>query len=104
MTLTLLDEPLSTNHVYKHSCTRGYLHSYMTPAGRDRKESYRVRLMGQWFGAPHTTLLHITVTLFFGKRRKRGIDNQFKLILNALTGIVWEDDKQVVDLRIVKAF
>lgn len=40
MTLTLLGEPRSTNHVWKHACIRGFLHSYMTKEGKALKESY----------------------------------------------------------------
>jgi crossover junction endodeoxyribonuclease RusA len=79
----------------------------MTPEGKALKESYQWQAMSQVKEVPmHFTDgdLTVTVTLFFGNRRKRDIDNQLKLILDALTGIVWTDDKQIVDLRIVKAY
>ena len=32
------------------------------------------------------------------------VDNYAKLVLDALNGILWRDDSQVVDLRVLKAF
>lgn len=45
------------------------------------------------------------VTLFFllKDRRRRDLDNLSKAVLDALNGIAWVDDTQVVDLHIVKA-
>lgn len=46
----------------------------------------------------------VTVRFFFATRRRRDLDNQNKLILDALTGIVYEDDSQICDLRLIRGY
>jgi Holliday junction resolvase RusA-like endonuclease len=54
-------------------------------------------------GAPLTGPLAVTIDLYWPDRRKHDADN-IKVLLDALTGIVWEDDGQISDLHIVKWF
>jgi crossover junction endodeoxyribonuclease RusA len=45
--------------------------------------------------------LKVTIEAFRPDRRKRDLDNLFKATLDSLTHAgVWEDDSQIVDLRI----
>src|SRR5689334_17492242 len=104
MTLTLLGEPRSTNHVWKHSCQRGFLHSYMTPDGRTLKESYQWQARSQYREAPLKGPLTIAVTLFHGTRRKHDIDNYSKVVLDALTGVVWVDDSQIEEMTVRRGY
>jgi len=46
----------------------------------------------------------MTAHLYHGTKRERDIDNFSKLLLDALTGIVYEDDSQIVSLTITKAY
>ena len=39
--------------------------------------------------------LAVTICFFFATKRKRALDNQNKLVLDALTGIPYEDDSQI---------
>jgi crossover junction endodeoxyribonuclease RusA len=103
MTITLSGDPLSTNHVYKSHCRFGRPTVYMSKDGKERKEAYAWEARGQYHGKPLAIGLKLTVTLFFGTKRTHDADNYSKLLLDALTGIVWEDDSQVQDLRIIKA-
>lgn len=41
---------------------------------------------------------------FCGTRQRRDIDNLSKLVLDALTGIVWKDDVQVVEMSLRRVF
>lgn len=44
------------------------------------------------------------ILLFLLKdRRRRDLDNLSKAVLDALNGVAWKDDTQVVDLHILKA-
>jgi Holliday junction resolvase RusA-like endonuclease len=104
VTITLLGEPKSTSHIYKYACRGGYVHGYMSPAGRALKEDYQWQARGQFHGKPLEGPLALTVTLYFGTRRKADIDNFNKLWADALTGIVWGDDSQIEDLRLLKRY
>lgn len=44
--------------------------------------------------------IKINLTLNFKEKRKRDIDNYCKGIFDALTGILWEDDSQIISLHI----
>lgn len=45
----------------------------------------------------------VTLLFLLKDRRRRDLDNLSKAVLDALNGIAWVDDTQVVDLHIVKA-
>ena len=48
--------------------------------------------------------IEVSITLYFGTKRKADLDNFNKLSLDALTGIVWEDDSQIADMRVRRAY
>ena len=47
-----------------------------------------------------TEELSLTIRFFFKTKRKRDLDNQNKLALDALNGIVYADDSQIAELRL----
>lgn len=104
MNITLTGEPKSTNHCWKHSCNRGYLHSYMTPQGKDIKESYQWQAKTQWKEKPTKEPIQVLIRLYFGTKRKQDIDNFNKILLDSLSGIVWEDDSQIEEMVVAKFY
>lgn len=70
---------------------------------RQAKEDIGWEAQGQFHGKPLSGPLAVTVALYWPDRRKHDVDN-IKVLLDALTGIVWEDDGQIVDLHITKEF
>ena len=44
--------------------------------------------------------LSIVIELYFSDKRIRDWDNWHKLSMDALTGIVWEDDSQIKEVTI----
>ncbi len=46
--------------------------------------------------------LYVDITLYFDNKRKRDIDNYAKSLLDSLKGILFEDDDQIIDLRLRK--
>jgi Holliday junction resolvase RusA-like endonuclease len=77
----------------------------MTPAGKALKAQYQGEARQQWkFAKPLTGELDVDITLYFGTKRKADLDNFNKLSLDALTGIVWEDDSQIAALHLRKAY
>lgn len=65
-------------------------------------------LIGYYAGVNSVPLLkgNVKVNLLFllKDHRRRDLDNLSKAALDSLNGIAWDDDKQVTDLHIVKAF
>lgn len=98
--ITLHGNPQSTNHIYRH---RGSI-TYMTKEGKDLKESYKLQLKNQYKRKPIEGEVDLRVELFFGDKRVRDIDNYNKILLDACTGILWIDDKQIMSLYIVKNY
>lgn len=102
--VTLKGVPQSTNHVYKHACRGGFSRVYMSADGRALKEDYQWQAKGQFHGEPLRGRLSIDVTIYFATKRKVDWDNFHKLSMDALTGIVWEDDSQIEEARVRKAY
>lgn len=98
MKLTFETMPPSTNHLYAQRGSSRFL----KPEVRDAKEAIGWEARRQYHADPMTSPLAVTVALYWADRRKHDIDN-IKALLDALTGIIWEDDGQIVDLHITKA-
>ena len=77
---------------------------YMTQAGKALKEDYQWQARSQFHGAPLSCPLAIVVTIYFPTRRRADWDNFHKLSMDALSGIVWEDDCQIEDARVLKRY
>ncbi len=61
-------------------------------------------VLSQYKGKPVKGDVDIRIELFFCTNRKHDIDNYCKLLLDACTGILWDDDSQIVSMMIVKSF
>ena len=93
----ILETPLiSTNALYFTGGQRR-----LTPKARYIKHSIGWEARDQFHGEPLKGDLRIRVEMYFGDKRKRDIDN-IKALLDALSGIVWEDDSQIVELHLFK--
>lgn len=77
---------------------------YMTSAGKALKEDYQWQALGQFHGEPLSCPLSIVVTIYFPTRRRADWDNFHKLSMDALSGIVWEDDSQIEEARVLKRY
>ncbi len=67
----------------------------MTPEGKAIKEMYQYEAKKQWKEKPLTGKIDVTLTFYFKTKHRRDLDNQNKLVLDALSGIVYEDDSQI---------
>lgn len=104
MTITLSGDPRSTSHIYQYACRGRHPAMYMTKAGRELKADYQKQAKTQWRRKPLTKPLQLTVTLYFGTKRKADWDNFHKLSMDALTGIVWDDDVQIEEATVIKRY
>lgn len=98
MEFVLKGNPQSTNNIYQHTGHR----TFMTKKGKELKESYQWQIKSQYKGKPLIKDIDLRIELFFGDNRKRDIDNYNKILLDAFTGILWEDDSQIQSLLIIK--
>lgn len=96
MKLILSGEPRSTGQIYKHMCMGKFPRVYMTNDGKSLKESYGWQAKEQYRLPALTGDLEVDVRLFFGRRSKHDIDNFNKILFDALSGIVWVDDSQII--------
>jgi Holliday junction resolvase RusA-like endonuclease len=76
----------------------------MTPAGKALKEQYHWEARSQWRGKPLEGDIEVSITLYFGTKRRADLDNFNKLSLDALTGIAYLDDSQIAKLTIERAY
>jgi crossover junction endodeoxyribonuclease RusA len=97
-------EPKSTQHIYRSACRGRFPTTYMTREGKLIKEGYRWEARAQWRQRALKGELYVAVEFYFATRRRRDLDNQNKLILDALSGIVYEDDSQVAELTLRRRF
>ena len=72
--------------------------------GRPLKEQYRWEAKSQWKGKPLEGNIELSVTLYFGTKRRPDLDNFNKLSLDALTGIAYLDHSQIAKLTIEGAY
>jgi Holliday junction resolvase RusA-like endonuclease len=100
MKITLLGAPLSTNNIYR---SRGSVRFLMAKA-RALKDSYIVQARQQWRQPPLAVPLKVAITLYFGDKRVRDWDNYHKLSQDALNGVVWADDSQIMEAVVKKDY
>lgn len=102
--ITLTGEPKSTGHIYKHACRGRFPTVYMSKDGKDLKESYKSQVKKQYKGEVIKGKIQTIIRLYFGTKRKQDIDNFNKILLDSLTGIVWEDDCQIEEMIVSKFY
>lgn len=104
MKLILTGEPKSTQHIYGLTCRGRFATRYMTTAGKALKEAYQWEAKSQWRKKPLRGDVSLSITLYFGTKRRSDLDNFNKLSLDALTGIVYEDDSQICELVLRRGY
>lgn len=101
--ITLLGEPKSTQHIYKIAC-RPYPSIYMSAEGKAIKEDYAWQAKSQWKGELLSEPFGINVYFYHKTKRKQDIDNFNKLMFDAMTRVVWEDDNLVHEMHSFKRY
>lgn len=96
--ITLSGNPISTNVVWRR---HGHI-IYMSKEAKQLKKDYQWEAKSQWHKPIILTDLEIYIKLYFKDNRRRDIDNYHKLSLDALSGIVYTDDKQIKKMTVEK--
>ena len=102
--ITLTGQPKSTNHIYRYACRGRNPCMYMTDVGVALKEQYKLEARSQWKKEALKGSIKVNLRFFHGDKRKRDIDNYNKILLDSLSGIVYDDDKQIDSLHIEKYY
>ena len=102
--LILKGEPKSTQRIYMMTCRGRFATMYMSKFGKDRKEDYKQQIRSQYKGKPLKGNIKLTLIIFFGTKRKSDWDNFNKLVCDSLSGLVYEDDSQIIDGRVIKNY
>ena len=77
----------------------------MTPAGKALKERYQAEARYQWgFKKPLAGDVEVSITLYFGTKRRADWDNFHKLSCDALSGIAYEDDSQIKRVTVALSY
>lgn len=103
-TIILLGEPRSTGGIYKVTTWGGIPRTYMTDFGKNLKQSYFIQALNQWKQKTLVGEVKINIRLYFGNKRKNDWDNFHKLSMDALTGVVWVDDSQIMEAHVYKSY
>jgi Holliday junction resolvase RusA-like endonuclease len=103
-TIVLTGEPKSTPHIYRNTCRGGFSTTYMTAEGKALKEQYQWEARAHWKGKPLEGNIDVSITLYFGTKRRTDLDNFNKLAHDALTGVIYQDDSQIARLTIARGY
>jgi len=102
--ITLEGQPKSTNTLYKSHCRFGYPTVYMTAVGKQLKKDYKWQAKSQWHKQPLKINLAVNIIYYLKTKGKFDLDNANKLVLDSLSGIVYEDDNQITELHLFKEY
>lgn len=99
--------PLSTQTCYRYTCRGSFPSLYMKDECKQKKSYYKnasyTDMKAQGIKRYEGNIIMI-VNLHFGDKRKRDVDNFLKLLLDGLEGVCYNNDAQIVELTVTKAY
>ena len=95
MKLTLTGNPVSVNQLYRGR-------RFLTQRGIDTKRDYHLQAKQQYCGALLEGPIKVELIVYFRSKATSDIDNVCKATLDSLTGVLWKDDRQIVELHAYK--
>ena len=102
--ITLLGNPRSTQTCYRYRSAGKFISGYMSKECKTLKNDYIEQITTQYTSVPIQTPVRVKMSLLMGTKRRADIDNFNKLVFDALSGIVYEDDSQIIELHIIKGY
>lgn len=94
MKLVLSGKPVSVNQLYRGR-------RFLTPLGTATKADYSYQAKKQYKGAVLEGPVKVEVHVYFANAAA-DIDNALKGFFDSMTGLLWKDDKQIVELHAYK--
>lgn len=98
-TITLLTKAVPINQ--KYFVVRGRM--LLSTKYRDAKEAMQWEIKSTWGNfAPLEGSVELNIMFYYGDNRKRDIDAYLKILLDSMSGIVYEDDSQIDAMHVYK--
>lgn len=97
-TITLLTKPIPVNQ--KYFVVRGRM--LLSTKYRDAKEAMQWEVKSQWKREPLQDDVTLNIMFYYGDNRKRDIDAYLKILLDSMSGIVYEDDSLINEMHCFK--
>jgi len=94
MKLVLLGKPISVNALYRGR-------RFLTPIGKSTKEDYFYQAKSQYKGKPLKCPVKLQITIYVPNHAS-DLDNTLKAVFDCLTGVLWVDDKQIIEIHAFK--
>jgi Holliday junction resolvase RusA-like endonuclease len=104
LSITLKGSPKTTGRLYATVCRGRFPTRYLVPEAKALKEDYQWQAKKQYKGEPLKGELSVGIRIYSKTKRKCDWDNFHKLSMDALTGIVYEDDSQITEAYVVKDY
>lgn len=105
MLITLKGAPMTTGRLYATVCRGSFPQRYLVPKGKALKEDYQWQIKQQMKGmSMFTCQLRVAIQLYHGTKRKSDWDNFHKLSMDAMSGLVYEDDSQIMFATVSKGY
>ena len=74
----------------------------LTKRYRDAKRDLGLEILAGWQNETMLGDVTLNILQYFGDKRKRDVDGAIKIIMDAMEGIVYENDNQVTELHVYK--
>jgi len=102
--IILTGEPKSMGTIYRYHCKFGFPTGYMSKEGKIIKEGYQREVKSQYKGELLTGDVKLEIKYYLSTKRKTDLDNLNKLVLDSMSGFVYQDDKQIIELHLYKDY
>lgn len=97
-TITIYTKPIPVNQ--KYSVIKGKM--FLSKKYRDTKEAMKWEIKSTWKGPPILEDVALNILFYYGDKRKRDIDAYLKILLDSMSGIVYDDDSQITEMHVYK--
>lgn len=96
--ITLKTLPVSVNATYRRSRNS----FYKSEEANLTQKAIQWEAKSQYRGKPLSEEIKVSIVFYWPDKRRHDIDNGLKGLLDALTGILWDDDSQIQEMRVRK--
>ena len=91
--ITVLDNPLSDNHLYGNYSMGKRVIRFMTKEGKAYKRLCEVSA-GHFVQCTDKPVI-MSIAIYFGDKRKRDVHGHLKALIDGFNGILYNDDSQI---------